>query len=248
MSRKISEIGLKLIKNFEGCRLTAYKPIATETYYTIGWGHYGPDVTKGMTITQAQADSMLINDMAKYESYVNNTSYVPVTAQLNQNQFDALVSFCYNCGNGNLKSLCKGRTITEIAANITKYNKSSGTVLAGLVKRRAAELELFNKTIKETVSIKTEETFPTMKAIFTVDNSVVEGIIKDGSSHIPATAMTKLGDVLSWDNTNKKLSINGIVVDTYLKDNSNYISGATIKTLGHKVSWDNATKKLYLSK
>lgn len=145
MSRKISQEGIKLIKSFEGCRLTAYKPVATESYYTIGWGHYGKDVTKGMTITQAQADSMLVTDLAKYEAYVNNPAYVPVTAQLNQTQFDVLVSFCYNCGAGNLQGLCKGRTVAQIANNITKYDKSSGTVLAGLVRRRKTELELFNK-------------------------------------------------------------------------------------------------------
>ncbi|WP_143767420.1 lysozyme, partial [Paenibacillus odorifer] len=60
MSRKISQVGISLIKSFEGCRLTAYKPVPTETYWTIGWGHYGPDVKAGMTITQAQADSMLL--------------------------------------------------------------------------------------------------------------------------------------------------------------------------------------------
>ncbi|KUP24930.1 lysozyme [Paenibacillus sp. DMB5] len=147
MSRKISESGIKLIKKYEGCRLTAYKPVPTEQYWTIGWGHYGKDVTSGMTITQAKADSMLVTDLAKYEVYVNSSAYVPVTAQLTQNQFDALVSFCYNCGAGNLQILCKGRTITQIADNIIKYDKSSGTVLAGLTKRRKEEQELFNKTI-----------------------------------------------------------------------------------------------------
>lgn len=126
MSRKISQVGIKFIKSFEGCRLKAYKPVPTETHYTIGWGHYGPDVQLDMTITQAQADSMLVADLAKYEGYVNNSNYVPVTAQLNQNQFDALVSFCYNCGNGSLKKLCAGRTIAEISQNITKYNKGGG--------------------------------------------------------------------------------------------------------------------------
>jgi GH24 family phage-related lysozyme (muramidase) len=135
--------------------LKAYKPVPTEEYWTIGWGHYGPDVQAGMTITQAQADSMLVADLAKYEAYVNNSNYVPVTAQLNQNQFDALVSFCYNCGNGSLKKLCAGRTIAEIAQNITKYNKAGGNVLAGLVRRRQEELELF---IKPAEAIKEDDT------------------------------------------------------------------------------------------
>jgi GH24 family phage-related lysozyme (muramidase) len=158
MSRKLSQVGIKLIKNFEGCRLTAYKPVATEQYYTIGWGHYGPDVNAGATITQAQADSMLIADLAKYEGYVNSMAYVPVTAQLNQNQFDALTSFTYNCGNGSLQQLCKGRTIAQIAENITKYNKGGGNVLAGLVRRRMAELDLYNKAVvTTTTATNTEE-------------------------------------------------------------------------------------------
>lgn len=145
MNRKISQVGLSLIKSFEGCRLTAYKPVPTEIYWTIGWGHHGADVKQGMTITQAQADAMLVKDLAKYEAYVNDRAYVPITHKLNQNQFDALVSFCYNCGPGNLKKLCTGRTIEQIAQNITAYNKAGGKVLAGLVRRREAELTLFNK-------------------------------------------------------------------------------------------------------
>ncbi|NWL90433.1 hypothetical protein DMN77_23050 [Paenibacillus sp. 79R4] len=147
--RKISEAGIKLIKNFEGCRLSAYKPVSTETYWTIGWGHYGPDVKQGVTITQAQADKMLLADLPKYEAYVNNPAYVPVTAQLNQHQFDALVSFCYNCGAGNLQTLCRGRSIAQIADSLTKYNKAGGNVLAGLVRRRKAEQELFKTAVKE---------------------------------------------------------------------------------------------------
>ncbi|GIO39088.1 hypothetical protein J41TS12_39490 [Paenibacillus antibioticophila] len=148
MSRKISQVGIRLIQNFEGCRLTAYKPVATEKYWTIGWGHYGPDVKQGTTITQAQADAMLIADLAKYEAYVNNPAYVPVTEQLNQNQFDALVSFCYNCGAGNLRKLCKGRTVAQIVQAIPLYDKAGGKVLAGLTKRRKAEVALFNKPVE----------------------------------------------------------------------------------------------------
>ncbi|ULO09686.1 glycoside hydrolase family protein [Paenibacillus sp. 19GGS1-52] len=209
MSRKISQAGISLIKSFEGCRLAAYKPVQTETYYTIGWGHYGSDVKKGSTITQSQADDMLVSDLAKYESYVNDTSYVPVTAQLNQYQFDALVSFCYNCGNGNLRALCKGRSIKQISESIFNYNKSSGTVLAGLVRRRNAELELFNKV--EQVVIKPETTgnddVQLIKQILTKDNSVHNGFLKDNVNYVPAEVIEALGHKVSWDNVNKKLYI-----------------------------------------
>lgn len=149
MSRHINNEGLELIKSFEGCRLTAYKAVSTETYYTIGWGHYGADVSKDMVITQEQADEMLRTDLEKYEAYVNNTACCPIVDELNENQFSALVSFCYNCGAGSLKTLCRNRTAAQIAEKMPLYNKSGGNVLGGLVRRRAAEVELFNTPIKE---------------------------------------------------------------------------------------------------
>ena len=145
--KTLGQAGLDLIKNFEGCRLTAYKPVSTEKYWTIGWGHYGADVTRGMTITQERADELLLQDVASSVSYVNDPSYVPITASLNQNQFDALVSFVFNCGAGNLKTLCANRTAAQIASKIPAYNKSGGKVLNGLVRRRAAEQALFNKPV-----------------------------------------------------------------------------------------------------
>lgn len=154
---QISENGVALIKRYEGCRLTAYKPVAGEKYYTIGWGHYGADVTKDMKITQAQADTMLLCDLVKYERYVNNKNFVPQINQLNQNQFDALVSFCYNCGCGNLQKLCKGKTIQKIANDILKYNHGAGgVVLKGLTRRRKEEQKLFltpvnNRVLKKNV-------------------------------------------------------------------------------------------------
>ena len=109
----ISNNGIQLIKQFEGCVLTAYKAVSTETYYTIGYGHYGSDVTEGMTITQEQAEAYLKQDLEKFEGYVN--TYV---TNINQNQFDALVSFTYNCGLSNLKTLIKNRTTDEIGEAI----------------------------------------------------------------------------------------------------------------------------------
>lgn len=151
MSKPIGTAGLALIKQFEGCRLTAYKPVPTETYWTIGWGHYGPDVREGQTITQAQADAMLAADCQRFADAVDNPAYCPLTAQLNANQRDALISFTFNCGAGCLKTLCKGRTLTQICTAMALYNKSGGKPLAGLTRRRKAEQELFNTPIgKET--------------------------------------------------------------------------------------------------
>lgn len=143
-NKRIGQAGIALIKQYEGCRLAAYRCAAG--VWTIGYGHTA-GVHSGMTITQAQADAYLQQDVAKFEGYVNNPTYVPITEQLNQNQFDALVSFAFNLGAGNLRKLCKGRTAAQIAQAMTQYCKANGKVLAGLRRRRAAEQALFNKPV-----------------------------------------------------------------------------------------------------
>lgn len=132
---KTSNKGIDLIKSFEGCRLTSYK--CPTGVWTIGYGHTS-GVKEGQTITQEQADNYLKSDLEKYEKYVEATGL-----QLNQNQFDALVSFSYNCGNGNLKTLIKNRSLEQIAEALLLYNKVGGKVLAGLTRRREAERDLF---------------------------------------------------------------------------------------------------------
>lgn len=135
---KTSQRGIDLIKGFEGCRLVAYKPVPTEKYWTIGYGHYGPDVVPGMKITPGQAEIYLKADLAKFEKVVDDLGL-----NLNQNQHDALTSFAYNCGAGNLKKLCEDRTLPQIADKMLAYNKAGGKVLAGLTRRREAERTLF---------------------------------------------------------------------------------------------------------
>ena len=147
MRKPIGAAGLLLIKNFEGCRLKAYKPVPTEKYWTIGWGHYGPDVQEGQTITQAQADAMLAADCQRFADAVDNPAFCPLTSQLNANQRDALISFTFNCGAGCLKTLCKGRTLGQICAAMALYDKSNGKPLAGLTRRRKAEQALFNTPV-----------------------------------------------------------------------------------------------------
>lgn len=140
---RTSTAGINLIKQFEGCRLTAYKPVPTEKYWTIGYGHYGQDVAPNMTITQAQAEIMLGIDLVKYEQAVDHYAIFP----LSQNQFDALVSFAYNCGIGNLQKLLAGRNALQVAEAMLKYNKAGGKVLNGLIKRRQTERDLFCKDL-----------------------------------------------------------------------------------------------------
>lgn len=168
IGKQIGQAGLDLIKEFEGCRLTAYKPVAAEPYWTIGYGHYGPDVYAGMKITQEQASKYLLQDVQKAVQNVNSEILCPVTALLNQNQFDALVSFTYNCGSGSLKQLCRGgRTVQQIAQHLTAYNKDvTGKVLAGLVRRREAELKLYNTPVQNEVS---KEVTAAEKRYYTLD-------------------------------------------------------------------------------
>lgn len=147
MGRPIGEAGLALIKRFEGCRLTAYKPVSTEKYWTIGWGHYGPDVEEGQTITQAEADALLQADVQRCAGMVDNPLNVPLTNQLNANQRDALISFAFNCGAANLRKLCKNRTLPEIRRAMALYNRAGGVVLPGLARRRAAEQALWDTPV-----------------------------------------------------------------------------------------------------
>lgn len=136
---KTSQNGINLIKRFEGCKLTAYKCPAG--VWTIAYGHTA-GVYSGMKITQQQADEFLKQDLVVYENHVNN-----LNRPFNQNEFDALVSFCYNCGAGSLQTLCKNRTNVQIADALLLYNKGAGKVLQGLVNRRKAERELFLKPV-----------------------------------------------------------------------------------------------------
>ena len=141
---EITQKGIDLIKEFEGCRLQAYKCVAGK--WTIGYGHTS-NVKSGDKITQEQAEEYLKSDLVQFENLVNDKSYVPQT--LNQNQFDALVSFAFNLGGGNLKELCnanyppKKKTTDHIAEEITLYVKAGGKKVQGLVNRREKEKKLF---------------------------------------------------------------------------------------------------------
>ena len=137
----ISNKGIELIKQFEGCRLKAYQD--SVDVWTIGYGHT-EGVYEGMEISQHQADIMLGSDLVKYANYINEY----VTVSLNPNQFDALTSWVYNLGPGNLKSSTMLKVLNEgsyddVPFQIKRWNKAGGKVLKGLVRRREAEAELF---------------------------------------------------------------------------------------------------------
>ena len=178
MSRNLSTNGLNLIKSFESCKLTAYKCLPTEKYYTIGYGHYGSDVTAGMKITKEQAEELLLQDCKKA---IKNVNSFMSKYNFNQNQFDALVSFAFNVGSINQLTASGTRTLEQISSKITAYNKSAGRVIAGLVKRRAKEKELFDTPTSTTVKKSNEE----------IAKEVVAG--KWGNGNARKTALTKAG-------------------------------------------------------
>jgi lysozyme len=144
-----SKDGLHLTEQFEGVRLTAYPDPATGgDPWTIGYGHTGPEVHSGMTITQEQAENYLMQDVAKAAADVN----AKVTVEITQGEFDALVDFAFNCGCGNLNgsTLLKKLNAGDYegaAHEFEKWDMAAGKHMAGLLRRRQAEELLFLKDI-----------------------------------------------------------------------------------------------------
>ena len=140
--KNISSNGVVLIKSFEGFSRVACKALPSEQYLTIGYGHYGKDVKPNQTITEAEAVKLLVKDLSGFVSKVNkyNRKY-----GFTQNEFDALVSFCYNVGN--IDGLTKNgtRTKAQIADKFLAYSYSGGKFIKGLYNRRVKERNLFNK-------------------------------------------------------------------------------------------------------
>lgn len=148
---KTSQAGLDLIKRFEGLRLKAYPDPATGGEpWTIGYGTTSSagvgKISRGMVITQVQAESMLARSLAAYEQAVLRALKVAPS----QHQFDALVSLAYNIGIGAMTKSSVVRhlnagDVNRAAAAFLLWNKAGGRVMAGLTRRRAAERDLFLK-------------------------------------------------------------------------------------------------------
>lgn len=142
----INKETLELIKSFEGLELKAYKDAVG--VWTIGYGHTSmagdPKVVPGMVITKQEAEALLLKDLVKYENGVKRWVKVP----LNPNQYGALVSFCYNVGEGNLSKSTLVKKVNAgdfagAAKEFAKWNKAGGKELKGLTRRRTAEASLF---------------------------------------------------------------------------------------------------------
>lgn len=159
----ISINGINLIKAFEGCRLQAYKCVSTEKYYTIGYGHYGADVKPNMVITQAEADRLFLIDVQKFVDRVNKyqSKY-----NFNQNQFDALCSFCYNLGSIDQLTGNGTKSIQQIANDMLLYVNSGGKRLQGLVNRRKRERELFDLPTGNVETVVTVNPEPSNNSVY----------------------------------------------------------------------------------
>lgn len=143
---KTSQYGFELVKQFEGLRLKAYKCPAG--VWTIGYGHTSsagvPTVTPGMVISKENAEEILKRDMVQYEDGVRKL----VTIGITQGQFDALVSFAYNVGvwrlgQSTLLKKVNAGNFDNVPAEFMKWTRGGGKELAGLVRRRRAEVKLW---------------------------------------------------------------------------------------------------------
>jgi len=133
--------GVELIRHFEGCRFDAY--LCPAGVWTIGYGHTA-NVKEGDTIDQETAEAFLIEDLESFERDVTRLVEVPLTQQ----QFDALVSWTFNLGAGNLAESTLLRKLNnyqyaEVPEQMMRWVRAGGQVLEGLVRRRAAEAALF---------------------------------------------------------------------------------------------------------
>lgn len=137
--RKATNECIKMIKDFEGCVLHSYKCDVNEAYYTIGFGHYGIS-NANVTIDDATAEQYLLDDLEKcYEKIEHYDKIYNFTT----NEYDALVSFCFNIGSIDRLTANGTRSKTEIANHMLAYVHCGDIVLDGLVNRRNIEHNLF---------------------------------------------------------------------------------------------------------
>lgn len=209
----ISKIGIDLIKSFEGCYLKSYKCPAG--VWTIGWGTTEPidgkKICEGMRITQKQADDLLIKNLKSYENAVCRYVKVPV----NQNEYDALVSFAYNCGCGALQKSTLLEKLNKndrkgAADEFLRWNKANGKELAGLTRRRVAERKLFLTQI-------IDENYK--KAI---ENLVTKGVIGSPAAWLPKPNLKNVPALLNKMGGINKLVEQKIISDRLIWDNETY--------------------------
>lgn len=156
--RPIPDIAVDFIAGFEGIELTAYKDIAG--IWTIGYGHTGPEVKQGMTITRAKAKAYLKDDLSVAANRIKARVSARVLEGLTDSQYAALLSFVYNLGanpSWTIWKVLNAGNLEQVPAQIVRFNKArvNGqlTVVRGLARRRAAEVDLWNQEVGEEVRV-----------------------------------------------------------------------------------------------
>ena len=182
-----------LIKEWEGLRLTAYKPTPNDVW-TIGWGHT-KTAKQGMTITEEEAQRLFNSDVSWAVEAVNKLVKVP----LNQAQFDALVSFVFNVGETAfarstlLKKLNLG-DYSGAANEFPRWNKQAGKALKGLTRRRAHEQELFLSDVvdipEETTAAKPEADEDNTLKHLTASKEMIAGVLTSATGALAAVTPT----------------------------------------------------------
>jgi GH24 family phage-related lysozyme (muramidase) len=147
MTQTTNQAGVDLIKSFEGFKATAYK-LTGEKYFTIGYGHsFDTSITASTVWSQATAEAHLKADLKSFESQVIACA-TKHGFKFNDNQFAALVSYCYNRGAGGLEELLShSKTVAEVGKNMVVYWGSAVNFKDGLINRRKAETALFLKAV-----------------------------------------------------------------------------------------------------
>lgn len=219
---KHSQVATDMIKKFEGCRLQAYKCAAGVP--TIGYGHT-EGVYMGMTITQAEADKLLEQDIAKFDKHVDsyNSPY-----RWNQNEFDALVSFAFNLGTIDKLTNNGIRTKADIAAKMPEYCHAAGKRNEGLYQRRLAERDLFVKSVDTS-----EPTSCDKKEALKSDDEIVQEVMKGlwGTGADRKKRLTEAG----YDYKKIQNKVNSILnVPNYVNVYYTVVKGDTLSAIARK--------------
>ena len=196
----INAAGLALLKQFEGCRLEAYQDGGG--VWTIGWGHTGPGVKPGLRWTQQRADAQLQADIAERAPAILAACKV----EPNENQAAAMLSLAYNIGVGTFKTssvvrLHNQRKFAEAANAFSMWKKDNGEVVAGLVRRRAAEAQLYLTPVAADEPQQTTRAQPSAEdpAASKVDLAK----LATGASVVAGTAQQVVANVSTvWDTVN----------------------------------------------
>lgn len=200
MTKTISKNGLAIIKKWEGLRTTSY--LCPAGIPTVGYGSTGTHVKLGMTITEKQAEELLLKDVKRFENCVNECVKHPI----NQNQFDALVSWAFNVGCGNVRSsslvkLLNQGKVSEASEELLLWCKATvkgeKVVLKGLLNRRKEEKALFEKPIPKPI-VKPK---PIAKKIYHVVKS------GDTVSELAKTYKSSLSNIKTWNRLDSHYTI-----------------------------------------